>query len=151
MGLVALDVDLHKIYCVAEDKTVLAKAEPDIRSVPPRIYDKLDGKEDTILMEIASPVMYLSDTKAIHNVVKWALWNMSVACWLGWAYQDTKRVRFLVAPSHVWTKGHALKLRHEVAGCKLPQKDLRECEAMMFYYKADPKAWVPLNTYLENL
>jgi hypothetical protein len=151
MTIVALDVDLHKIYCVSDSGKVLAKED----KAPP--WSKLASEEpDIVLMEISSPVMYIKDIKVVHNVVKWALWNMAIACQiddyckdgrgLGW-----KSTEFLVAPSHAWTHGHPLKIRHEVAKCKQPQKDLRECEAMIFYYKQDPSKWIPLAKYLEAL
>jgi hypothetical protein len=56
-----------------------------------------------------------------------------------------------VAPSSKWTKGHELKTRHLMAGCVQKQKDLRECEAMIWFYKQDPSVWVPLPQFLAAL
>lgn len=145
MSIVALDVDFKKIYAVTDGGEVLLKASPEI--VWPAILEN-----DTILMEVSSPVMYIRDIKVVYNVVKWALWNMAIAQRIDSAVQQFSGTpRFLVAPSHVWTCGHPLKVRHEVAKCVQKQKDLRECEAMIYYYKQDPSKWVPLTKYLENL
>lgn len=142
MKLVALDVDLKKIYAVSCSGDVLAKAEPDRTQVSSALA-KFDP--DLVLIEVASPVMYVASSGAIHNVIRWSLWNITTAEYLA------SRFKVLVAPSHVWTKGHNLKVRHDVAKCTQKQKDLRECEAMMYYYHANPTAWLPLPQYLGNL
>lgn len=148
MTTVALDVDFQKIYAVASDGRVIAKASNDRDDVVNKILASRDV--DTVLMEIASPVMYIRDIKVVYNVVKWALWNMAMAQLLDRRCHDHD-VMFLVAPSHVWTRGHALDVRHGVAKCTQRQKDLRECEAMLYYYQQDPSKWVTLTAYLENL
>ncbi len=151
MTIVALDVDLRKIYCVTEYKEILAKAEPSPEAVMGAISTAFGGSTDkTVLIEVASAVAYVSGAGAVHNMLRWALWNISAAGQIS-RHLTPFGYKVLVAPSHVWTRGHNLKLRHEVAGCKLKQKDLRECEAMIHYYKAAPTKWVPLPQYLENL
>jgi hypothetical protein len=147
-GIIAMDVDLHKIYAVHSDGRVLYKAEPDPIAAVKGLQDLWDFDQmDKVLIEVASPVMYIKDVAVIHNVVKWALWNISFAQAASSVLGDA----VIVAPSHVWTKGHNLKLRHEVAQCKQKQKDLRECEAMIFYYQQDPESWLTLPKYLANL
>lgn len=151
MNIIALDVDLHKIYAVSNDGTVLAKAEPSRELVMGAISEHIGGAMDkTVLIEVSSPVMYIKDPGVIHNVLKWALWNITTAEAISTKLTNLG-YQVLVAPSHVWTKGHDLKTRHAVANCKQPQKDLRECEAMIYYYQKDPKSWLPLPQYLENL
>lgn len=142
MRIVALDVDLKKIYAVTNDGKVLAKAEPD-RTAASLALAKYDP--ELVLIEVASPVMYVASAGAIHNVIRWSLWNITTAEYLA------SKFKVLVAPSHVWTRGHNLKVRHDVAKCTQKQKDLRECEAMMYYYQANPTAWLPLPQYLGNL
>ncbi len=145
MTIVALDVDFHKIYAVSDLGHVLYKAESSRDAVIAGLNEYARGHK--VLMEVASPVMYIRDIKVVYNVVKWALWNLTTAQFI----DSNCEFEFLVAPSHVWTCGHNLALRHEVAGCKQKQKDLRECEAMIFYYKQDPEKWVVLDKYLEDL
>ena len=142
MKLVALDVDLKKIYAVTNAGNILAKAEPS-REVASLALAKFSP--DLVLIEVASPVMYVASPGAVHNVIRWSLWNITTAEYL------SSQFKVLVAPSHVWTKGHNLKVRHDVAKCTQKQKDLRECEAMMYYYHANPTAWLPLPQYLGNL
>ncbi len=156
MTIVALDVDLHKIYAVTDGGKILAKAEPNPEQVISSIMHIADGDDEgtTVLIEVASPVMYIKDIKVVHNVVKWALWNITAAQRISSALlrdSGTRSYDVFVAPSHVWTHGHALDVRHQVAKCVQKQKDLRECEAMIFYYKQDPSKWVPLSKYLEDL
>lgn len=149
MTIVALDIDLHKIYAVSDEGAILAKAEPNIHTVIGALgYLGGPGRgDDRVLVEVASPVMYIKDPAVVHNVIRWALWNITAACLL----DSELNARVRVAPSHVWTRGHALKVRHEVAGCKQKQKDLRECEAMIFYYNANPSAWKTMADYLKEL
>ena len=153
MPIVALDVDLRKIYAVSEDKVILTKAEPDPIKVINAISAYMGGalsNTKTILIEVASPVMYHSGPGAAFNTVRWALWNIAAASHIS-LHMGRAGYNVLVAPSHVWTKGHNLKVRHDVAKCTQKQKDLRECEAMMYYYHANPTAWLPLPEYLGNL
>lgn len=144
-----MDVDLHKIYAVHSDGRILFKAEPDSKAVVEMLQFLWDADSmDTVLIEVASPVMYIKDPGVVHNVLRWALWNITFAQQVSSAVgPDVVRV----APSHVWTKGHDLKTRHAVASCKQKQKDLRECEAMLYYHSKDPESWLTLPKYLENL
>lgn len=148
MNIIAFDVDLHKIYGVHSDGEIVCKASPDRKGLLDAMMFRWDAANfDIALVEVASPVMYIKDSGAVHNVVKWALWNITFAQELSSMLGDVVKV----APSHVWTKGHDLKMRHEIAGCKHKQKDLRECEAMIYYYTKSPDSWVTLPKYLENL
>lgn len=144
MVIAAMDIDFKKIYCVDDLGNILAKAEED----DVKVANAIEHIE-LLLIEVASPVFYQKGAEpgVVHNVLKWALWNISTATRLDFIASCP----VLVAPSHVWTKGHPLKLRHEIAGCNHKQKDLRECEAMMFYHKANPENWVPLHQYLKEL
>jgi hypothetical protein len=106
----------------------------------------------TVLFEIASPVSFNrspGSDASVYHLARWAIWNVAWAlrteAWLG------EKHRLLVAPSNVWTKGHTEKVRHSVAGCKLAKKDLRECEAMLFFHRLHPESWVDLGTYLRSL
>ncbi len=151
-GIVAMDVDLHKIYAVSDTKTILAKAEESALYVARAICA---ANPATLLIEVSSPILYMNDNVTwkeakgqVINRLRWALWNISVASYMD---ETLDRTPVLVAPSHVWTKGHDLKLRHEVAGCTHKQKDLRECEAMIFYYQHSPESWIPLAQYLQEL
>jgi len=140
--IAAIDCDLRKHYCVDEDGNVLAKADPSwnwIARLP---------QGTTVLFEIASAVDYTSDKAVAHNKRRWTIWNVAQAMYL-----DTlaPRIHLLVAPSSAWTKGYDLKTRHFIAHCKQKQKDLREAEAMILFYRTDPKCWKPLHQYLEEI
>lgn len=144
--IAALDIDLRKIYAVTDLDQIIAKAQPSVDVVILGLQDSLDN-DDLVLIEVASPVMYIKDPGVVHNVLRWALWNITAAQRI----VSSLACPVLVAPSHVWTHGHSLDVRHGVAGCKQKQKDLRECEAMIYYYKQDPSKWKPLPVYLGAL
>jgi len=108
------------------------------------------GDLSIILFEIASPVSFnrgAAGHAAMTQLAKWAIWNVA------WAMEINLRLpgQVLVAPSNVWTRGYDLKTRHQIAGCTQPKKDLRECEAMIWFYKQRPTDWRPLAEYLAAL
>lgn len=151
MTIVAVDVDLRKITMVFGD-TVIADRE----DLPPRIV----GCSGPILCEIAGSIMHSVDGRDACPPGKrrWMLYNM------GWIAQlAVTHPNVLVATSTAWTKGYKEAQRHSIAGMD-PLKftkaghpvykyahDVRECFAMLHFYHLDPKVWVPLSQYLENL
>jgi hypothetical protein len=145
VSILAIDCDFKKHYAVDDTGRIVLKASPTWHGV-------FTDSADTILFEIASPVDYTPDgNKAIaYNKRKWTIWNIAQAVTLNETCQEFD-IEFLVAPSSKWTKGYDLKTRHLMAGCKQKQKDLRECEAMIWFYGKDPSVWVPLPTFLANL
>jgi hypothetical protein len=153
--IVAIDCDLRTSYAVTSEGYFAKASDPCAAyELIPSIWMK---EVDTVLFEIASPVSFnrgAAGHAAMTQLAKWALWNVAQAAILREFLLDhyrTDTVKMLVAPSNVWTHGHELKMRHTVAGCKLKQKDLRECEAMIYYYKQAPTKWKPLAEYLATL
>jgi hypothetical protein len=132
-------------YCVAD--TGLSS-----RALHPREFFSM-GYPDLVLFEIASPVSFnrgASGHAAMTQLAKWAIWNVACAAELAekiWGYPERQ---FLVSPSNVWTRGYDLKTRHALAKCKQPKKDLRECEAMIWFYRQRPQDWQPLPDYLAS-
>jgi hypothetical protein len=132
------------LYAVDHLGSIVCKAAQDTSF----IFEYMCTHPETkLLFEIASPVMYAREPSAQHNWARWSLYNMAQAAKLNGQFPN----RVVVAPSSAWTHGHELKIRHELAKCTQKQKDLRECEAMMFFYRNAPSRWVSLNAYLENL
>jgi hypothetical protein len=144
VSTLAIDCDFKKHYAVDDAGRVVHKADAG-----PWLLGPID-LYTTVLFEIASPVDYTPDgNKAIaYNKRKWTIWNVAQAMYL-----DACLVcpDFLVAPSSKWTKGYDLKTRHAMAKCVQKQKDLREAECMIWFYKQFPDAWIPLPQYLQNL
>jgi hypothetical protein len=141
VSILAIDCDFKKHYAVDDTGRIVLKAVDHWRTD--------SRKYSTVIFEIASPVDYTPDgNKAIaYHKRKWTIWNIAQATLLSSILGDI----FLVAPSSKWTKGYDLKTRHAMAGCKQKQKDLRECEAMIWFHRKDPGVWVPLPQYLEQL
>lgn len=144
--IVAIDCDLRTSYVVDSGGNAGRGATPweAITDLP-----HTGAALCTILFEIASPVSFVrgaGSNQAMYQLAKWAIWNVAQAAALHARYPQ-----LLVAPSNVWTRGHDLKTRHLIARCKQPKKDLRECEAMLFFYQQRPQDWISLGGYLENL
>jgi len=146
--ILALDCDLRTSYGVTDTGWSGRAADPvevvhACKAVmPPSI----------ILFEIASPVSFnrgADGQAAMTMLAKWAIWNTAWAALLA-SDCSLRRIEFLVAPSNVWTKGHPEKVRHLIADCKQPKKDLRECEAMLFFHRHHPGDWKPLLQYLSE-
>lgn len=149
--IVAIDCDLRQSYAVASSGHAGKGATP-LEALAALDSDRCFSNPERILFEIASPVSFsrgAAGHAAMTNLAKWALWNMHWATQLYHLSHRTK-VPFLVAPSNVWTKGHKLEVRHAIAGCKQPQKDLRECEAMIYFYNLEPGVWVPIEQYMKS-
>jgi hypothetical protein len=146
----AIDCDLRTSYCVFEDGRAgrgpypfAALAECDSGPAP-----------DTVLFEIASPISFNRQAggKAVmYQLAKWAIYNAAHAMSQHLFHHFRPGCRLLVAPSNEWTRGFDLKTRHAMARCQQKKKDLRECEAMIWFYKARPECWKPLPDYLASL
>jgi len=153
--VLAIDCDLHKIYAMVqfaqERPAVICNAVSDMD----KVYDFVRKNPDTqVLFEIASPVDYSPEGagKAVaYHKRRWTIWNVAMACETAITNHLSSAPSLLVAPSSTWTKGHPLAVRHAVAGCKAKNKDLRECEAMIWFYKQEPHRWVTLRTFLAGL
>lgn len=157
MSVVALDVDFHKIYAWSSTRGRLMNDEPDWRPFADHL-----AAHDTILMEVASPTFYdkkgvsKSEEKAvIINKVKWALFNSRICgeiySWLIQRYGYARSEQFLVAPSSAWTLSFPPDIRQEMAGATgQDNHDLRECRAMLFFHKRNPKTWVTVPEYWES-
>lgn len=144
LGIVAVDCDLRRIHAWHSVKGPLFTAMPNPIDAVAAIG--LAGA-DRILFEIASPVHYRDGGGAAHQLMRWALFNAYCATLFDREFPG----RMLVAPSSVWTKGHNVTTRHLVARAQGKNKDLRECEAMLWFYTKEPKSWVPLDTYIGAL
>lgn len=151
--ILAIDCDLRQSYCV--DSAGRACRGPSPAALEP--FPDIQA-QDTVLFEIASPVSFNrggQSSAIMHNLAKWAIFNVAQAalldCKLRRAFQCPDYPGLLVCPSNVWTKGYDLKTRHLIAGCKQPKKDLRECEALLYFYKQDPTPWLPLHEYLARI
>lgn len=145
----AIDCDLRQSYAVDEAGNSGRGPTPwDAIADLPHRGDAIH----TYLFEIASPVSFnraASGHAAMYQLAKWAIWN---AVWAAqFANEAANSAIVLVSPSDQWTRGFDLKTRHAMAKCKQPKKDLRECEAMIWFYHARPECWKPLSEYLATL
>lgn len=141
--IAAVDCDMRRVYAMRSDGVLLYKAHAD------PVGAAFDGCA-YVLFEIASAKDYRQTNQAAaYATRRWMLWN--IACAQRLAMTMPRNATMLVSPSSAWTKGYNLAQRHKLADCKQPQKDLRETEAMIAFYRRDPSPWVPLTTYLEDL
>jgi len=142
----AIDCDLRKIYCRSEAGVTITSSNNSLREV----IDALRSS-DLVLYEIASAVDY-TDSKAVaHQKRRWTIWNVATAATLYAVIRTIPNARMLVAPSSAWTNGHPLDVRTKVVKSPAKNKDLRECDAMMFYYRNNPLKWVPYQTFMDTI
>jgi len=144
--ILAIDCDLRQSYCVREDGRANRGPDPFAAVGAFTLMPT-----DIIIFEIASPVSFNrggQSSAIMHNLAKWAIWNVA---WAAKLHESQEDAAVLVCPSNVWTKGYDLKTRHLIAKCVQPKKDLREAEAMIYFYKQDPKPWLSLHEYLARI
>lgn len=146
--IAAIDCDRRMSYCVREDGAEFRDPHPAEVLLRANTGDHLS----VILFEIASPVSFNRGEgghAAMTQLARWALWNVAgaVEC----SALVSPRTTFLVSPSNKWTKGFPLDVRHRMARATNKRKDLRECEAMIWFYRQAPSLWVPINDYLTAL
>ncbi len=142
MRTIAVDCDLRKIYAVSSDGVQVCKAVSGMDA----IYAVRGSNPDLVLFEIASPVDYNEMPGQAYQKRRWMLYNMAMASQFNNTFANV-----LVSPSSNWTHGYDLKTRHKLAGCDATQKDLRECQAMLWFHSKAPAKWMTLKTFLENL
>jgi hypothetical protein len=152
-AIIGVDCDLHKLYAWDSTSGLVCKAEPSILPIVNRAaeYSRV-GKTCLVLFEIAGqPYANKFTPGAMRNWTRWAEFNVASAFRLECRLAALPRVSLLVATSDRWTKGHELHVRHAVAKCRASSKDVREAEAMVFYYKNDPSRWQTVDQYMEAL
>jgi hypothetical protein len=145
--IVAMDCDLRRLTAVDETGHVLvsrgswAAAVLSIPLIAPTL----------LLYEISGPAYARTDSRAASRATtRWAIYNAARAGAL-YRYVAAGGGQMLVSPSSTWTKGYDVKTRHKLAGVVGKNKDIRECQCMIWMYRNNPAAWKPLDTYLEEL
>jgi hypothetical protein len=152
---IAVDTDLRKIYAWCSVHGQVCKAEKN----PLELFVHLATHHGTttlktrVLCEIAGPVDYTDNKAVAHNKRRWTIWNVSAVTDIASAGRDSAGPGWdtLVSPSSDWTHGYELAVRHKLAKATAKQKDLRECEAMIWSYRVKPTAWRPLPQFLAEL
>ncbi len=145
----AIDCDLRKLFAVDSHGSVIAKAASQTDAIDD--WTQRAPLGSVVLFEIASPVSFTraaAGHAAMTRLAQWAIWNAVTAARLDRMVRSRPGVQFLVSPSNRWTRGLELKVRHKLAGAKQPQKDLRECETMLWSHAHMPGLWQPLDAYL---
>jgi hypothetical protein len=147
--ILSIDCDLHHIFGWMNKDTWFNYEGTD--AINQALTFAIDCYPDTVLLEVASPVSALrgmTQNRGVgFNLGKWMIYNIAFATEMALRFNAA----LLVAPSNVWTKGYPLKVRHELAGCTAKKKDLRECEAMQFFYRKEPDAWVSFPQFVRSL
>lgn len=151
MTLIGVDCDLHKIYawCDTCGIAICEKAtKPDLIFEHLRLH--FDAKNPpTVLYEIAGPVDYTDNKAVAHNKRRWTIWNIATVAALN--CQSTDWMTLLVSPSSSWTSGYPIEARHKLAKATYPQKDIKECQAMIWSYRTTPAKWTTLGDFLAKL
>jgi hypothetical protein len=113
----------------------------------------LASNPTTILIEVPGPALHRgAGHSSAYGSIRWMIHAGMAAGWL-WArlLQAGYQGPILAAPSTRWTRGYTEKVRHKLAGTLAPNHDLRECEAMIWFYIQDPTQWKPMHQYFKEL
>ncbi len=148
---VAVDCDLRRIHAWDSEVGKVCYKSPDLNDLL-RHLELHRNNEYTVLYEIASATDYTDEAGGAvrYNKRRWMLWNMATAV----ALSDKLAVRgvtMLVSSSQSWTLGYSEEQRREICHPDKSNHDLRECQAMLFFYKSNPGLWQPLSQYLSRL
>lgn len=139
-SVLALDIDLRRIHAWSSVQGKICYNSPELPDT--RGYD-------VVLAECWSPFFYVKPGKPLSkgeltNRFKAAIYNSMRIGELA-----AKCPNLLVAPSSTWTQKYPEETRHIMAGCAGKNNhDLRECQAMIFFYTKQPSLWVPYAEYL---
>lgn len=160
-GRVAIDIDLGRFTVVVENGPVLAHGVDPLSDDAPL---ELPENVDTVLIEVAGPIMHHEES---HSHRRWMIYNAMMAVSVMGGYR-MPWMNFLFASSTAWTNGFPEAERHAIAGMN-PLKyrkavkgrkpvpiyaeahDIRECRAMLDFFRKCPKHWKPLDQYLKEL
>jgi hypothetical protein len=146
---IAIDCDLRRLHAWGTGcgrvcyNASLAQAIKHLQARRAAVTDLV------VLFEIASPIVYGSAQEArerAYNTMRWAIYNAFAAGRIAAVFPG-----LLVAPSSAWTESHSEKQRHAMAATTASNHDLRECQAMLSFYRRNPVKWVPYHAYLEKL
>jgi hypothetical protein len=114
-----------------------------------------DHDEALILFEVGSPASMaggrVSSNAVAFNLMKWVIFNTAKATELAIWVNRWPHIKMKVSASSAWTLGHDVKRRHLISKADAKNKDLRECQSMIYFYERHPTAWCSLDTYLEAL
>lgn len=142
--IAAVDCDLRGSFVVATNGKASSGDDPL------EALTSCDIPNDaTVIFEIAEPQSFLrghQSSGAMYNLAKWTIWNVTQAVLCSLNYPN-----FFVAPASKWTKGYSRSQRQTIARACAKNKDLRDCEAMLWFYHKDPSVWVTLPQYLSLL
>ena len=142
LQVAALDLDLRRIHAVRGDGKELFTQEPSPWAAQRKLQD---AGIRFLLCEAASGRIYRDGGGAASNMLRWALFNT-------WAITVmAPHFHTFCCPSHTWTKGYSLGTRHELCKAQARNKDLRECEAMLFFSRLDPGSWTRWDIYFSAL
>ena len=153
--IIAVDIDLGRVTAVSSVKGVLCHGQPWQEGEPL-------AAADLYLIEVAGPILHHEES---HSYRRWMIFNSMFTGLLASQLEEAG-FQVLVAASTAWTEGYTEPERHAIAGM-LPLKhklvkgtkvpiykeahDIRECRAMLDFYRKCPKHWVPLDQYLQSL
>lgn len=144
MSVTAIDCDLRNLHAWNSEVGMVGTHFPEFSEEvlgPPGVR--------TVLFEIASPTFYRDGKGAAYQLARWVIFNVCQAARIH--ARSIDRFEFLVSPSSVWTKGLDRSIRHRLCSAKGKNKDLRECEAMIWFYQHEPTLWSPFTRYMEDL
>ena len=141
-NVVAVDIDLRSCHYWGDGD------ERGTGVLPGTVYREICQLEPAlVLLECASPHLYAG---VVHEkTLSWMIYNSAVVQYLACELP----MDVLVSPSSRWTKQYGDKERWKLAGIpeRYANKHIRDCRAMVWFYRHDPEAWMPWWDYLGTI
>lgn len=155
MDILSVDIDLNRHHMWSNrDGRVAYNATS--------INEEALMSHDVVLVEVASNVFYIppaakrngGEKGVIVRKTAWMIYN-TYLCTVMYNIWKSKSIivnsKFLVSPSHDWTKKYDEETRQRMAGVSgQDNHDIRECRTMQYFYQVYPKPWVDFHTYFNS-
>lgn len=160
--IIGVDIDLHRIHAVASTGEVIQVNDPSFTPLLDAMMNsQLTRSANTpkplVLIESASPHQY--GGRLFKKKLSWMIYNSAVMASIASALQLMEDIEVRVSPSSTWTKGFPELVRHKMSGAdqlftdrnKEDAHNLRECLAMIWFYRKNPDNWVSVPEFLRDL
>lgn len=159
--IIGVDIDLHRMHAaehvLAGDGVIMLNDDRPIR-LAARIRQDTGDEKPLVLVECASPHQY--GGRLYQKKLAWMIYNSAVLAEIAaMCVIMDGAFELRCSPSSTWTKGYPEAARHRMSGAdqffadrnKDDQHNLRECLAMIWFYKQTPDNWTTVHEFLRAL
>jgi hypothetical protein len=151
--LIGVDIDLRRCHAWSSTRGRLCyKANLDelCYAIEPADDSGLN-RSQTLLIECGSAHIYGLQKAALHNKLRWMIWNSYAVGWLRHFYQRIFGVELLCSPSSTWKHGLQEGPMMKILDITGDNHDIRQCRAMVAMYAKHPEDWVGIEQFMSTL